>query len=125
MESRKAKEFIRLNLPSVSAIGMYSAKECREYAMKAVELAEEEIREKVIEAHSEGCQWISVEERYPEYDSNLPLTGRERFIVRVVYGSAETKINYTLAWMNGRTRFNVEMDWVKVTHWMPMPKFEE
>lgn len=125
MESKKAKEFIRLNLPSVSEIGMYSEKECREYAVKAVELAEKEIREKAIEAHSEGCQWISVEERYPEYDSNLPLNGRERFIVRVVSGSVETKVSYTLAWMNGRTRFNVEMDWVRVTHWMPMPKFNE
>lgn len=79
MESKKAKEFIRLNLPQVSVIEMYSAKECREYAAKAVELAEEEIREKKIETRSKEYPWISVEERYPEYDSNLPLNGRERF----------------------------------------------
>lgn len=52
MDSEKAQKFIRLNLPSVSEIGMYSAKECREYTAKVVELAEEEIRKRTIEAHS-------------------------------------------------------------------------
>lgn len=69
--------------------------------------------------------WISVECKYPSYDKSSSLNKRERYIVRVISGSAKQDITYTLAWLTGRNRFNVEMDWVKVTHWMPIPSFED
>lgn len=69
--------------------------------------------------------WISVECKYPSYDKSSSLNKRERYIVRVISGSAKQDITYTLAWLTGRNRFNVEMDWVKVTHWMPIPSFDE
>lgn len=69
--------------------------------------------------------WISTDESYPDYDNSIPLDKRERYIVRVECGSANMKVRYTIAWMSSRYRFNVEMDWVRVTHWMPMPKFDE
>lgn len=62
--------------------------------------------------------WISVECKYPSYDKSSSLNKRERYIVRVISGSAKQDITYTLAWLTGRNRFNVEMDWVKVTHWI-------
>lgn len=69
--------------------------------------------------------WISVECKYPYYDKSSSLNKRERYIVRVISGSAKQDITYTLAWLTGRNRFNVEMDWVKVTHWMPIPSFDD
>lgn len=69
--------------------------------------------------------WISVDERYPDYDNSIPFDERGKYIVRVECGSASIKVRYTLAWMSSPYRFNVEMDWVRVTHWMPIPPFDE
>ncbi len=77
------------------------------------------------EWQAEQSPWISVEERFPDYDKSAPLRDRNRYIVRVVSGSVEQKISYTLAWLTNSHKFNVEMDWVRVTHWMPIPKLEE
>lgn len=70
------------------------------------------------EWQKEQSPWISVECKYPSYDKSSSLNKRERYIVRVIRGSAKQDITYTLAWLTGRNRFNVEMDWVKVTHWI-------
>lgn len=77
------------------------------------------------EWQKEQSPWISVECKYPSYDKSSSLNKRERYIVRVISGSAKQDITYTLAWLTGRNRLNVEMDWVKVTHWMPIPSFDE
>lgn len=69
--------------------------------------------------------WISVEERYPDFDKAQPLNKRERYLVRVVSGSAIQKVTYAVAWLTGRYKFCNEMDWVRVTHWMPIPHFPE
>lgn len=74
-----------------------------------------------MEWQAKTSPWISVEDGYPDYDKDVPLHRRQRFLVRVISGSAETNITYTLGWLTSRYRFNVEMDWVKVTHYMPIP----
>lgn len=69
--------------------------------------------------------WINVEEKHPPYEEDKEPSKRTRYLVRVISGSAEPKVSYTLAWLTSRYHFNVEMDWVKATHWMPIPKFNE
>lgn len=65
--------------------------------------------------------WISVEERYPSFskDNNKP------YLVRVCTGSIKQSIYYATSPLVSRNRFGIEMDWTRVTHWMPIPSFDE
>lgn len=66
-------------------------------------------------------KWINVEERYPSFskDNNKP------YLVRVCTGSIKQSIYYATSPLVSRNRFGIEMDWTKVTHWMPIPSFDE
>ena len=70
--------------------------------------------------------WISVEEfGYPPYDKKCEIDKRERYLLRVVSGSISQTVNYKIGYLARGERFVGEMDWVSVTHWMPIPKFNE
>ena len=68
--------------------------------------------------------WISVKDEYPSYDKDIPLDEREQYIVRAIAGSVVTEEFYTLSHLIYPQKFAVETDWVRVTHWMPIPKYE-
>lgn len=65
--------------------------------------------------------WISVEDKYPEYEPSVPDEKKTRYLVRVIIGSIMPTVGYCVAYVAGKSRFNVDMDWNKVTHWMPIP----
>lgn len=65
--------------------------------------------------------WISVEERYPSFDKD----NHKPYLVRVRTGSLEQRIYYAISPLVARNRFGIEMDWTRVTHWMPIPSFDE
>ncbi len=65
--------------------------------------------------------WISVEERYPSFDKD----NHKNYLVRVSTGSIMPSIYYATSPLVLRNRFGIEMDWTKVTHWMPIPSFDE
>lgn len=66
--------------------------------------------------------WISVEERYPSFDKD---NNNKPYLVRVCTGSIEQSIYYATSPLVSRNRFGIEMDWTRVTHWMPIPSFDE
>lgn len=65
--------------------------------------------------------WISIEDKYPEYEPSIPDEKKTRYLVRVIIGSIMPTVGYCVAYVAGKSRFNVDMDWNKVTHWMPIP----
>lgn len=67
--------------------------------------------------------WISVEERYPLFEETT-LNQRTPYLVRIVSGSAIQEVSYLLSRLSSRYKFACEIDWVKVTHWMPIPTFD-
>lgn len=66
-------------------------------------------------------QWINVEERYPSFDKD----NNKDYLVRVSTGSIKQSIYYAASPLVSRNRFGIEMDWTRVTHWMPIPSFDE
>lgn len=66
--------------------------------------------------------WIPTEERLPTFDpGKYPNGDYERYPVRVSQGLINKKEIITLGWLtNMYGKWNVEMDWVKVTHWKPI-----
>ena len=93
-------------------------------------LDREYTRESVINAFIAGAEWqknnmwISVEEfGYPPYDKKCEIDKRERYLLRVVSGSISPTVSYEIGYLAREDRFVGEMDWVKVTHWMPVPEF--
>lgn len=66
-------------------------------------------------------QWINVEERYPSFDKD----NNKDYLVRVSTGSIKKIIYYATSRLISRNRFEIEMDWTMVTHWMPIPSFDE
>jgi hypothetical protein len=67
--------------------------------------------------------WMDVEEDgYPPYDENCGEFEQEKYLLRYVSGSISPKISYRIGFLSNIYRFIGEMDWVKVTHWMPIPK---
>lgn len=69
----------------------------------------------------EESPWISVEERYPHFDENNP----KQYFVRVKTGGIDQRIYYAVTPLTSRNHFGIEMDWTRVTHWMPIPEFKE
>jgi len=68
--------------------------------------------------------WMDVEEDgYPPYDENCGAFEQEKYLLRYVSGSISPKISYRIGFLSNIYRFIGEIDWVKVTHWMPIPKF--
>ena len=93
-------------------------------------LDREYTRESVINAFIAGAEWqknnmwISVEEfGYQPYDKKCEIDKRERYLLRVVSGSISPIVSYKIGYLAREDRFVGEMDWVKVTHWMPVPEF--
>lgn len=66
-------------------------------------------------------QLISVEERYPSFDND----NNKHYLVRVCTGSIVQNIYYAISPLISKNRFKIEMDWTRVTHWMPIPSFDE
>ena len=70
--------------------------------------------------------WISVEEfGYPHYDKKCEIDKRERYLLRFVSGSISQTVSYKVGYLAREDRFVGEMDWVSVTHWMPIPEIEK
>lgn len=66
--------------------------------------------------------WIDIEENgYPPYNEN---SEQENYLLRFVSGSISPKISYKIGYLTGKYKFIGEMDWVRVTHWMPIPKMK-
>ena len=66
--------------------------------------------------------WVDIEENgYPPYDENRKFE-QENYLLRFVSGSISPKISYKIGYLTGKYKFIGEMDWVRVTHWMPIPK---
>lgn len=76
------------------------------------------------EWQSKQSPWISVEERYPLFE-DITLNQRTPYLVRIVSGSIIQKVSYSLSRLSSRYRFACEMDWVRVTHWLPIPTFDQ
>ena len=67
--------------------------------------------------------WMDVEkDGYPTYDENCGAFEQEKYLLRYVSGSIDPKVSYRIGFLSNRYRFIGEMDWVRVTHWMPIPK---
>lgn len=73
------------------------------------------------EWQAEQSPWISIEDGYPHFENDIPLSKRKSYFVRVVSGSICQEVVYTVAKLINRSHFSCEMDWVKVTHYMPVP----
>lgn len=70
--------------------------------------------------------WISVEEfGYPPYDKQCEIDKRERYLLRFVSGSISQTVSYKVGYLARGDRFVGEMDWVSVTHWMPIPEIKK
>lgn len=69
--------------------------------------------------------WISVDDGYPPFEKEFPLSKRKLYFVRAINGSICQEVVYTVAKLIHDSRFSCEMDWVSVTHWMPIPSFDE
>ena len=70
--------------------------------------------------------WISVEEfGYPPFDKKCEIDKRERYLLRVVSGSISQTVSYEIGHLAREHRFVGEMDWVSVTHWMPIPEIKK
>lgn len=70
--------------------------------------------------------WISVEEfGYPHFDKECEIAKRERYLLRFVYGSISQSVSYKVGCLVREDRFIEEMDWVSVTHWMPIPEIKK
>lgn len=67
-------------------------------------------------------QWISVDDKYPKHEPSVPDNKKTRYLVRVEIGSIMPTVGYCVAYVASKSRFNVDMDWNKVTHWMPIPE---
>lgn len=66
--------------------------------------------------------WTNVEEfGYPPYDKKCDIDKRERYLLRFVSGSIRQTVSYKVGYLAREDRFVGEMDWVSVTHWMPIP----
>lgn len=77
------------------------------------------------EALREATEWISVDDRLPEYeDGPNPKT---RYLVKIVSGSILSQTTISVGWLRNRYKWNGEIDWVRVTHWRPItsPKAEQ
>lgn len=83
--------------------------------------SEERIYPADVEYHKANMSWISVEERYPSFDKN----NHKSYIVRVRTGSFKQSVFFAVSPLVSRNRFGIEMDWTRVTHWMPLPSFDE
>lgn len=83
--------------------------------------SEERIYPTDVEYQRANTSWISVEERYPLYDKD----NYKPYLVRVRTGSLEQHIYYAASQLVARNRFGIEMDWTRVTHWMPIPSFDD
>ena len=70
--------------------------------------------------------WISVEEfGYPPYDKQCEIDKRKRYLLRFVSGSISQTVSYKVGYLARGNRFVGEMDWVSVTHWMPIPEIKK
>ena len=70
--------------------------------------------------------WISVEEfGYPPYDKKCEIDKRKRYLLRFVSGSISQTVSYKVGYLDREDRFVGEMDWVSVTHWMPIPEIKK
>ena len=70
--------------------------------------------------------WISVEEvGYPPYDKKCEIDKRKRYLLRFVSGSISQTVSYKVGYLAREDRFVGEMDWVSVTHWMPIPEMKK
>lgn len=97
--------------------GHNAAFDCRECGA-------DEFKEEFIagtEWQQKQSQWINVEERYPSFDKD----NNKYYLVRVSTGSIKQSIYYAVSPLVSRNRFGIEMDWTRVTHWMPIPSFYE
>lgn len=70
-------------------------------------------------------QWVNADESLPDFDNVESIENKKRYIVRTMYVGTTNEISYNMAYMRSRYKFNVETDRVKVTHWMPIPSFDE
>lgn len=64
--------------------------------------------------------WESTEEKYPEFDDVSEIKDKKKYLVRVVSGSAIQEVYYAIGYLTSPYKFNMEMDWVRVTHWTPV-----
>lgn len=83
--------------------------------------SEEMIYPTDVEYRMANTSWISVEEHYPSFDND----NNKLYLVRVIKGSIMPSIYYATSPLVARNRFGIEMDWTRVTHWMPIPSFDE
>ena len=68
--------------------------------------------------------WKDIERSgYPPFDKNCEISKRERYLVRFLAGSIDSKVCYAVSFLTGKYRFSAEGDWRHVTHWMPIPEF--
>lgn len=70
-------------------------------------------------------QWVNADESLPYFDDAESIENKKRYIVRTMYVGTTNEISYNMAYMRSRYKFNVETDRIKVTHWMPIPSFDE
>lgn len=89
---------------------------CREIAKKSYEAGWDEALK---------SQWVNADEQLPDFDDVEKISDKKKYLVRTMYVSTENEIYYTVAYMRNRYKFNVETDRVRVTHWMPIPSFDE
>lgn len=61
-------------------------------------------------------EWISVNDRLPE-------VGVRVLCARTQTSMAGTRyLDQTVGYITGGSRWSCRMDWINVTHWMPLPE---
>lgn len=74
---------------------------------------------------NEALKWVDADEQLPDFDDVENISEKKKYLVRTMYIGMENEISYTVAYMRSWYKFSAEVDRVKVTHWMPIPTFDE
>lgn len=69
-------------------------------------------------------QWINTDEQLPDFDDVQNVSEKKKYLVRTMYVGMDNEVGYAVAYMRSRYKFSAETDRVKVTHWMPIPSFD-
>lgn len=69
-------------------------------------------------------QWINTDEQLPKFDDVGNISEKKKYLVRTMYVGMDNEIGYAVSYMRSRYKFSAETDRVKVTHWMPIPSFD-
>lgn len=74
---------------------------------------------------NEALKWVDADEQLPDFDDVENISEKRKYLVRTMYIGMKNEISYTVAYMRSWYKFSAEVDRVKVTHWMPIPSFDE